>query len=81
MFEEYEHHRKKVWVRTELKGKHRTHCLCYSCARFDPNDVPEKKCRIANLVYAVCLAEDLTLPVWECPKFLLRRSSVSPDGS
>ena len=31
VIERYDHHGKSVAVRTELKGKHREHCLCFVC--------------------------------------------------
>jgi len=68
-FVQYEHHGELVWVNEELKGKHREHCLCFSCANFHPG-APETNCPIANLNYAVCLAHGMTLPVYECPKFV-----------
>jgi hypothetical protein len=37
-FIQYEHHGNKVWVRSDLKGTHRSNCLCYSCDRFKPED-------------------------------------------
>jgi len=65
-FEVYKHHGYDVFVRSDLKGKHREHCLCYSCAYFRPDD-REDNCTIANLVYYLCVALHVTLPVWECP--------------
>ena len=65
----YNHWGWDVWVRGDLKGKHREHCLCWSCGKFFPED-GEKNCKIANLVYAVCVAQGLVLPVWECPEFV-----------
>lgn len=67
MFMNYEHHGRMVCVRSELKGKHRDHCLCFSCQRFKPDT--KENCRIAKEVYALCVREDLVLPVWECPLF------------
>lgn len=67
-FEQYEHHSATVWVASENKGLHREHCLCYSCKKFNPG-VPEENCPLANLNYAVCLLNDMVLPVWECPRF------------
>ena len=69
MYIEYEHHGTKVWVREDLKGKHREHCLCFSCDKFKPAGAPEENCPIANLNFAVCIAHNVTLPVWECPEF------------
>ncbi len=68
-FVAYEHHGTKVWVQEDLKGKHREICLCYSCKVFNPG-VPEDNCPIANLVYAVCIAQGLVIPVFECPEFV-----------
>lgn len=68
-FEQYEHHGRKVWVRSSLKGKHRQHCLCYDCKKFSCGE-PEQNCPIANLNYAVDIAHDLVTPVYECPEFV-----------
>jgi len=67
-FVRYEHHGNNVAVRRGLKGRHREHCLCGTCSKFNPG-MPEGNCPIANLVYAVCLAQGLVLPVWECPDY------------
>lgn len=67
-YEQYVHHGRQVRVRKDLKGQHRAHCLCHRCSRFTPAD-RGANCYIANLVYAVCVAQDLVLPVWECPNF------------
>ena len=65
---QYRHHGALVSVREDLKGKHREHCLCYSCTDFRPG-APDH-CRIAAMNYALCQLADLVLPVWECAKFL-----------
>lgn len=67
MFEQYEHHGTQVWVRGNLKGLYKEHCLCYSCTKFKPGT--ETNCRIANLNFAVCLAHHIVTPVYECPEF------------
>ena len=64
----YPHHGVNVWVRKELMGKHRQHCLCHICSKFNPED-REKNCPIANLLFSVCVLCNLTTPVWECPEF------------
>jgi len=69
MFERYAHHGTRVWVRKDLRGRHREHCLCYSCKSFHPDD-PRNNCSIARKVYALCVEQGLTLPVWECPVFV-----------
>ena len=65
----YKHHGHVVFVRRDLKGKHREHCLCFNCAAFNPG-LPEKNCPTANLLYAVCIALNVTTPVWECPHYI-----------
>jgi len=66
--EKYVHHGVEVSVISELKGQHRSHCLCFSCGHFKPQD-REGNCRIANLLFALCQAHDLVTPVYECAKF------------
>jgi hypothetical protein len=64
----YEHHGSEVSVREDLKGKHREHCLCFSCSKFTPEN-REENCPIANQVFDTCVKYDLVTPVWECPEF------------
>lgn len=66
-FEQYVHHHVVVWVRKDLKGKHRDHCLCYSCEKFKPNQ--ETNCGVAQENYKLCKIYNLTLPIYECPRF------------
>ena len=68
MIEKYLHHDNVVFVDSDLKGKHREHCLCFKCEKFNPG-LPERNCPIANLIYAVCIAEGVTTPVYECPEW------------
>lgn len=65
--EQYEHHNVMVFVRSDLKGRHREHCLCYACKKFHPNE--ESNCPIARELYALDVRRGLTTPVWECPEF------------
>jgi hypothetical protein len=67
MIEKYEHHGVLVSVDSELKGKHREHCLCFKCKKFFPGQ--ENNCEIANAVYQNCVKFGLTTPMYECPKF------------
>ena len=68
-FEKYEHHGIEVAVRSDLKGKHRDHCLCFQgCPHFKPGD-REINCEIANEVYAICVKYGIVTPVFECPHF------------
>lgn len=73
-YECYTHYGANVIVRADLKGKHREHCLCYACDSFKPED-REKNCKVASLLYAVCVALNMVTPVWECPNFVLKESS------
>lgn len=76
-FEQYVHRRPsddgqkdppKVWVNSELKGKHREHCLCWSCKRLDVCN-PSRNCRIAQKLFEICKEFNLVTPVYECPAF------------
>jgi len=67
-FEQYEHHGSTVWVRSDLKGKHRELCLCMTpCAKFKPGEADS--CPIADDTYENCVKHNLTTPVTECPEF------------
>lgn len=68
-FAKYKHHGKEVFVRQDLKGRHRDFCLCGQCANFDIRE-REKNCPIANALYAFDVLNDLVTPVWECPGFV-----------
>lgn len=67
-YETYSHHGEEVKVRSDLKGKHREYCLCYSCNKFYPND-EKKNCPISNSVYDNCIEFNIVTPVWECGDF------------
>ena len=69
-YEQYEHWPGKdfVWVRSDLRGRHREHCLCHSCKKLDVTD-RKKNCPRANELFAYCVKWDMTTPVWECPEF------------
>jgi hypothetical protein len=71
----YEHHGKMVTVREDLKGKHREHCLCWTCPLFKPEN-RENSCPRANLLYALDVALGMTTPVWECPDYPAGRPSL-----
>ena len=64
---QYIHHGRLVSVYEYLKGKHRDHCLCYSCAKFQPGC--ENNCPIAQKLYQFDVKHDLVTPVWECPQY------------
>ena len=63
----YEHHGKMVWVRKDLKGKHRDHCLCHKCGRFKPDS--QDKCKIADHLFTFCKLTGCVTPMWECEFF------------
>jgi len=67
-YENYEHHGAKVFVRSDLKGKHSKYCMCYSCDKFKPED-RKNNCKIASKLYEFCVDHDMVTPVWECPEF------------
>ena len=73
MFEKYKHNGIDVYVKSDLKGKHREHCLCYSCELFMPRD-RQSNCPIANLLYAVDCAMGITTPIFECPEFVEKKA-------
>ena len=64
----YKHWGGKVFVRKDLLGKHREHCLCWECMKFLPNNRVDN-CPIANLNYALDVLTHIVTPVWECPEF------------
>jgi len=61
-YERYVHHGNEVWVRSDLKGKHRDYCLCYHCKL--------AMCPVAKELYAFCIANGTVNPVWECSDFV-----------
>jgi hypothetical protein len=68
--ERYEHHGRLVSVDTSLKGKHREHCLCFTCGKFNMDD-PAKKCPIAHDIYLNCVKHGVVTPVYECPEYTI----------
>ncbi len=71
MYVRYEHHGEEVTVRDDLRGKHREYCLCWNCELFKPQ-TREGNCEIANANFANCVKYNVVLPVWECPRFVLK---------
>lgn len=65
----YVHHGAAVSVITELKGKHRQHCLCHRCKLFVPGS-RVLNCSIANQLYAICVDNSVVTPVYECAQFI-----------
>lgn len=69
-FIQYQHHGWDVWVKVDLQGKHRDHCLCFSCDKFKPDT--SDNCKIAQAIYNNCVKFGITTPMWECPEFLIK---------
>jgi len=68
MVEKYDHHGTTVSVQSHLKGKHREHCLCFlGCAHFKPN--ASDNCPLAQELFEYDVRNNMTTPVWECPKY------------
>jgi len=63
----YEHFGKEVYVRENLRGQHRKHCLCFMCAKFFPK--APQNCPIAQATYENCIKFNTVTPMWECPMF------------
>jgi hypothetical protein len=63
----YVHHGAEVSVIDEVKGKHRDHCLCFTCAKFVPG-LPTN-CAISQALYENCIKFNLVTPVYECPVY------------
>lgn len=67
----YEHHGTVVWVRSDLKGHHRDICNCYNCIQFNPTS-RQFNCPRANKLFQLCVDQNMTTPVLECPDFKQR---------
>jgi N-acyl-L-homoserine lactone synthetase len=78
-YEVYLHHNLPMWVREDLKGRHREHCLCYGCQRFFPED-RARNCVIACTVKNLCEKLEVTTPVWECTRFIPKEIRSDQDG-
>lgn len=72
MYTRYKHHGKEVTVRTDLKGTHRQHCLCYDCENLKVGE--SDNCEIAQAVYTNCVEFDIVTPIFECPRFKQKHS-------
>lgn len=79
-YENYVHHNRHVWVRSDLKGTHREHCLCYECSLFFPDDV-EHNCVVAQSIYSLNCTAGVTTPVYECEQFVPVKKRRDKKGS
>jgi hypothetical protein len=68
--ERYVHHGSEVAVLSEQKGKHRLFCLCHNhCKFFKPELPASENCPLAQANFEFDVANNLTTPVMECPKY------------
>lgn len=70
-YQQYLHHKVKVWVTGKQKGEHWKSSLCPGCEFFAP-DSPGN-CLIESVVHTTSRDNHLVLVVWECPKFKRRK--------
>jgi hypothetical protein len=70
-YTQYVHHDAEVWVRDDLKGRHKQHCLCHACDQFHPGQ--EDNCWIAQSLYLTDVEFSIVTPVWECPEFKVKQ--------
>lgn len=68
MYENYERNGKKVWVRSDLKGKQKEFCMCWNCKKFKP-ETENKGCNTIKNVLSLANNCNIVLPVWECEIF------------
>ena len=65
----YKHHGKDMSVLEKNKGKHSANSLCtQNCIYFKPGD--SKNCVIAQTLFGINIAMNITTPVWECETFV-----------
>lgn len=76
--EKYIHHGAEVFVFSELKGKHREHCLCFQCKFFKPGE-PDN-CPIAQATFENCVKYNTVTPVYECPVYEPLGVNPPPTG-
>ena len=69
-YEQYLHHKAKVYVKKAQKGKHWDSSLCTDCAFFLPDT--SDNCLIESIIHTVNRDNNLVSVIWECPKFARR---------
>jgi hypothetical protein len=69
-FIRFVHHNpdRPVVAREDLKGAHRSLCLCHQCTKL--NVTGKNNCPIAKEHFAWCIKNDTAAPVLECPEFI-----------
>lgn len=64
----YKHHGALVFTKRVLKGKHRSHCLCFNnCTKFKPGT--KQNCKRAATLFKFCVKNNMVTPVFECPDY------------
>lgn len=69
-YEQYLHHKAKVWVACDQKSHHWDSSLCPDCASFFPDTM--HNCLIESVVHTMNRDNHLVSVIWECPKFKRR---------
>jgi hypothetical protein len=64
----YNHHGKYMAVYAGQIGRHKEHCLCYDCSKFNPSG---DNCPIAQALFEFDIKHNITTPVWECAEFVM----------
>ena len=72
MYKKFMHHGVEVTGREDLIGTHRDHCLCYHCDKLNIDD-RTKNCKIASLLFQVCVLTEITAPVFYCKEFEVKK--------
>lgn len=70
-YEQYLHHKAKVYVKKAQKGKHWDSSLCPDCELFLP-DTPDN-CLIESTTHTMDRDNNLVSVIWECPKFVKKK--------
>ena len=74
-YEQYLHHKARVWVEGGQRGKHWQASLCPQCTFFLP-DTPDN-CLIESVVHTTSRQNKAVLVIWECPKFRQKHAKTS----
>ena len=68
MYEQIDKGDVRTWVRKDLKGRQKEHCMCWNCRKFMP-ETDHKGCSIIREVLKLASINNIVLPVWECAVF------------
>ena len=70
-FDQYMYQGITRWVRHDLSGRHKEHCLCHACEKFKPEELDEN-CEHAQMLFDTARLFHMVIAVWECPGFVER---------